>query len=157
MAGDGGTFLVALYVIVDDLDRAHIAMHKPHRPGQPPAMSDSEVLTLLVLGQWLRGSERALLRTAAAHWGAFFLRLLSQGAFNRRGRDLAGVLVALVPQVAAHLGAALAGSQVVDGVPVPLARRCRGRTTGCSAQTRPLSAAAGRTGIGTIAVSCWWQ
>jgi hypothetical protein len=127
MSVDLGTFLVALYTIVDDLYRAHVAPHKPRRPGKKPELSDSEVLTLVVCAQWLGCPERALGRHAAAHWRAYFPRLLDQSAFNRRARDLAGALVALIPLVADRLGAALAPYQVFDGVPVPLARRVRGR------------------------------
>jgi hypothetical protein len=120
------TFLVGLYTHVDDLYRAHFAHHKPTRPGATAVMSDSEVLTLALLGQALGLSERAVVRRAQHQWRAYFPRLLSQSAFNRRARDLAGVLVRLVPLVAAELGAATAAYQVLDGVPVPLARRCRG-------------------------------
>jgi hypothetical protein len=120
------TFLVALYVVVDDLYRAVAAPHKPRRRGHRPELSDSEVLTLLIVGQWQGKRERDVLRHAAREWRAYFPRLLHPSAFNRRARDLAGVLTALVPQVATTLGAALAGYHVVDGVPVPLARRCRG-------------------------------
>lgn len=127
MSVDLDTFLVALYTIVDDLYRAHVAPHKPRRPGKKPELSDSEVLTLVVCAQWLGCPERALGRYAAAHWRGYFPRLLDQSAFNRRARDLAGALVALVPLVADRLGAALAPYQVFDGVPVPLARRVRGR------------------------------
>lgn len=126
MAVDLDTFLVAVYTLIDDLYRATCAAHKPRRRGARPAMSDSEVLTLLVCGQWQRRSEHDLVRHAATHWRAYFPRLLSQSAFNRRARDLAGVLAALVPELARQLGAALAGYHVVDGVPVPLARRVRG-------------------------------
>lgn len=127
MSVDLDTFLVALYTIVDDLYRAYLAPAKPRRPGKRPALSDSEVLTLLVCAQWLGGSERALGRYAATYWRAYFPRLLDQSAYNRRVRDLAGALVRLVPRVAGELGAALTPYQAFDGVPVPLARRCRGQ------------------------------
>jgi hypothetical protein len=120
------TFLVGLYTHVDDLYRAHFADEKPVRPGATAGMSDSEVLTLLVLGQALGVTERALVRRAAAAWRAYFPRLLSQSAFNRRARDLAGVLVRLIALLGAELGSATATYQVLDGVPVPLLRRCRG-------------------------------
>ncbi len=126
MTIDLDTFLVALYTYVDDLYQAHVAPHKPQRPGQAPELSDSEVLTLLILAQWLRRSERGMLRYAAEHWRTYFLRLLDQSAFNRRARDLQGVLLYLIPHVAEQLGAGLTAYQVLDGVPVPLARRCRG-------------------------------
>ena len=49
MTIDLDTFLVALYTIVDDLYQQHFAQFKPHRPGQHPHMSDSEVLTLALM------------------------------------------------------------------------------------------------------------
>lgn len=123
---DLDTFLVALYTLVDDAYKQYAAPYKPRRRGHPPELSDSEVLTLMLLAQWAGGSERALLRYAAEHWPAYFPRLLHQSAFNRRTRDLGGVAVVLGQTIAQGLGAALAPYQVLDGVPVPLARRCRG-------------------------------
>lgn len=125
MDGDGDTFVTTVYTVVDELYQAEIAPYQ-RRLGRPVQVSDSEVLTLLVLVQWRRCSERALLRHAQAAWSALFPRLLSQSAFNRRARNLAGVLAWLVPRLAARLGASTASYEAIDGVPVPLARRCRG-------------------------------
>ena len=120
------TFLVALYTIIDDLYLAHFAELRSHCPGRRGELSDSEVLTLLIAAQWLHWSERKFLRYAHCHWREFFPRLLSQSAFNKRARNLVGVLVHLVPLTAAALGAHLSAYHVFDGVPVPLMRRCRG-------------------------------
>jgi hypothetical protein len=132
---DLDTFLVAVYCLVDDLYRERFAPLKPARPGRRPELSDGEVLTLLVLAQWQPGrSERAFVRYAAGHWRAYFPRLLSQSALNRRGRDLCGVLCALGPALAQQLGPALRGAaayEVLDGAPVPLMRCCRGRRHRC--------------------------
>jgi hypothetical protein len=126
MTVDLDTFLVALYTIVDELYRREVAPVRPVRRGRRPALSDSEVLTLMVCEQWHGRSERAFLRFAARYWRGYFPRLLDQSAFNRRARDLAGAMTRLVPVVAAELGAALAPYQVIDGVAMPLARRSRG-------------------------------
>ena len=128
-ATDLATFLVTVYCTIDELYVARYGPHKPGRPGVAPEASDSEVLTLLVLAQWQAArSERRFVAYAAQHWRAYFPRVLSQSAFNRRGRDLAPVLAALGPAVAERVVAAWPGVhyEVVDGVPVPLARRCRG-------------------------------
>jgi hypothetical protein len=127
---DLDTFLVTVYCVVDDLYRERFAPHKPGRPGKKVALADSEALTLMLLAQWQgRRSEAAFVRYAAAHWRGYFPRLLSQSAFNRRARDLWGVLCALGPAVSARaeaeLGLAIA-YEAMDGVPVPLMRRCRG-------------------------------
>ena len=130
---DRATLLTPVYCLVDEVYQAVLAPRaRPRGPGQfAPAVSDSEVLALLVLGQWQPDrSERAFLRHAAAHWRAYFPRQLSQSAFNRRARDLWGLLAALGPLLAAHAAAARGlpadDYEVVDGVPVPLVRRCRG-------------------------------
>src|SRR4029079_5849022 len=109
---------------------------KPVRRGRRPELADSEVLTLMVLGQWQPDrSETAFLAWVRTHWQAYFPRLLSQSAFNRRARDLMPVLCALGPAVhtrlAQELGATGAATwadlvEGLAGVPVPLLRRCRG-------------------------------
>jgi hypothetical protein len=60
---------------------------------------------------------------------SYFPRLLDQSAFNRRARDLMGVLCALGPAIKQQAMAVLGLAptyEVFDGVPVPLMRRCRG-------------------------------
>ncbi len=90
-------------------------------------MSDSEVLTLALCAQWHGTSERAFLRFASQYWRAYFPRLLSQSATNRRCRDLAGVLSNLSGMVAQEMESYAAPYQVLDTLPVRLMRPCRGR------------------------------
>ncbi len=126
---DLATFLATVYCLIDERYVERFGPHKPVRPGAAPEASDSEVLTLLVLAHWQPDrSERRFVRYVGRHWRAYFPRVLSQSAFNRRARDLAPVLAALGPAVAERVVARWPGAhyEVVDGVPVPLARRCRG-------------------------------
>ncbi len=83
---DFDTFLVALYTIVDDLYKCYVSPHKPRRPGRPPTVSDSEILTLVILTQWRKVMERELLRYGQQHLQAYFPRLRHQSAYNRRAR-----------------------------------------------------------------------
>jgi hypothetical protein len=129
---DPATPITALYCLVDDLYQEHFASLKPTRPGRRPELSDSEVLTLMLLAQWQPDrSERSFVAYAATHLRSYFPRLLSQSAFNRRGRDLMGALCAMAPLICQwglkvlKLPASL--YEVLDGVPVPLMRRCRGK------------------------------
>jgi hypothetical protein len=127
---DLDTFLVTVYCVIDDLYQETFAAHKPVRPGAEPAVSDSEVLAVVVLTQWQQSrSESAFLGYVRHHWRAYFPRVLSQSAFNRRARDLMGVLCALGPVLSQRLDQALGSAppyEVLDTVPVPLLRRCRG-------------------------------
>lgn len=126
MTLDLDAFLTALYTIVDDLYKRHYVCRKPIRPGRRPELSDSEVLTLMLCGQWFGTSERAFVRHVSEHWTGYFPNMLTQSAFNRRSRDLCGVVIALSGVVAEELGAYASAYQAIDSVPVPLARRCRG-------------------------------
>lgn len=131
---DLDTFLTTVYCIVDELYQQHFAHLKPTRPGKKPDLADSEVLTLTIAAQWQSArSERAFGRYAAKYWRSYFPHLLSQSQFNRRSRDLCGVLAALGPAVALTLTASLGrpAYEVLDGVPVPLMRRCRGDQHRC--------------------------
>ncbi len=133
---DLNTFLTTVYAITDLLYQRDYAADKPRRPGKKPELSDSEVLTLALLAQWQADrSERAFGRYAAKHWQAYFPRLLSQSQFNRRVRDLCGVLCRLGPAIAREVTRTLGvpAYEVLDGVPVPLMRRCRGERHRCFA------------------------
>lgn len=127
---DLDTFLTTVYCVVDDLYQEHFAGLKPVRPGAAPELSDSEVVTLALLAQWqARRSESQFVAYAAAHWRRYFPRLLDPSAFNRRVRDVLGVLSALGPRIAALTQRTFdlrSPYEVVDGVPIPLERRCRG-------------------------------
>jgi hypothetical protein len=93
-------------------------------------LSDSEVLTLAVLGQWHgHRCERCFLRYVRRHWLGYFPRLTSQSAFNRRVRHLWAALCLLGPAVAQEVSRYLGEApsyQVWDGVPVPVMQQCRG-------------------------------
>ena len=127
---DVDTFLTTVYCLIDDLYREHAAPIRAHRAGRPGELSDSEVLTLAVLAQWQSsGSERQFIRWAVNHWRSYFPHLLSQSAFNRRVRNLYGVLARLSEWIRRAAEAQVGYTrvyEVIDGVPVPLMRRCRG-------------------------------
>lgn len=127
MVVDCDTFLVTVYTLIDDWYQQRCAPAKPLRRGRRPEVSDSEVLTLLLCQQWLGWSERMFLTYVDRHWRGYFPRLLDQSSYNRRTRDLAGCSVQLIGHLAATLGATEAPYQILDGVPVPLARITRGK------------------------------
>lgn len=128
---DLDTFMVTVYVYVDDIYKERFSHLKPMRPGPQPRVSDSEVLLLAVLSHW-RGarSERAFLRFVKRCWSSYFPAPLSQSSFNRRTRDLHGVLAGLGPEIARRVSALLGNApayETADAAAVPLVRPCRGK------------------------------
>src|SRR6185369_10375591 len=93
------TFFTELYVLIDDYYKAEIAGKVKKHAGAQAQMSDSEVLTVMIAGQWRIGvawrSERGILRWLDAHGRGWFPGLLKASAFNRRGRGLWQVFIGL--------------------------------------------------------------
>lgn len=115
------TFFTTVYVVVDDWYKQEIAHLKPTL-GAPARMSDSEVLTVAVVGQWRVGvpwqSERGLVRYIHSHGREMFPTMLQASAFNQRVRHLYGVLVSLQQAVANWLGQGQALYECVDSFPL---------------------------------------
>jgi len=125
------TFLIALYVIVDDLYKGCCLPRLRQKPGPDPQLSDSEVLTL-TLAQQLLGfqTERAFLAFADGNLRHLFPRLLDQSQFNRRVRALAWALELIRRQALEELGACFERYRLLDTTPVPVMKLCRfGRTS----------------------------
>jgi hypothetical protein len=85
---DLDSFLVSLYVLVDDWWKLDHASEQP-KTGRPALLSDPEVITLAILAQWPRfRSERDFWRFARAHLRPYFPKLCSQSQLNRRVRSV---------------------------------------------------------------------
>lgn len=121
---DLDTFLLSIYVFVDEWYREHIRPDKPKR-GTPARFSDAEALTVSVVSEWRAGvpwqSERGCLRHLHAHYAAWFPHLPQISAFNDRKRYLFGVLVRLQQALAERLSPEGVVYEVVDSLPLPAA------------------------------------
>jgi hypothetical protein len=104
---DLDTFLTQLYVIVDDWYKVELAESMARRTGPPPKMSDSEILTVALAGQWRVGvpwrSERGVVRYMQTHGRGWFPDMLGHSQFNERVRGLWAVFVRLQQEVAEWL------------------------------------------------------
>ena len=136
MGLDLETFLVALYVIVDDLYQSHITPCMPACGGPPAQMSDSEVLCLGLAVQWRSGvpwkSEHGIMRYVRKHLRHLFPTVRTQSAFNRRLRRLWGAFILIQDAVAAQL--TQGDYDVRDGFPIPVAHGARSFTPGWFAE-----------------------
>ena len=121
---DLDTFMTTLYVIVDDWFREKAMERWLKRSGPAPAMTDVEVLSVALAGQWRKGvpwdSERSLVRYMQKHGRKWFPKMLGRSAFNQRVRNLWLVLLQLQQDLAQRLQASAALYEIVDSVPVPV-------------------------------------
>jgi len=129
------TFVRTVYVTVEAWYQRVITPYRRQRRGPRPRYPDTVILSLALLAQWRPDrSERALVRYAQVHWQTIFPQIPPQCTFNRRVRQLEPVLAQLGPHLAQELARQtnlLDPTEVLDGTPVPLMRKCRGAPHKC--------------------------
>ena len=111
------TFLLTLYVLVDDFCKDHLAW--PVRPGPAASLCPSEVVTLAVFSQWAQfRSERAFFRYAVRHLRSAFPGLPDRSQYNRLVRHHEGAITAFFLHLVEKLDAQQAPYEALDGTAV---------------------------------------
>lgn len=111
-------FCLWMYVMVDDLWRQIAPWF--HRPGPKPDCSDSELLTMALVGE-CRGWD--LETEMLSYWGEhrdLFPRQPSQSRFNRRRRALQHAVNLIRQIVLSQFPAAEDRQCIIDSLPVPV-------------------------------------
>jgi hypothetical protein len=128
---DLDSFLVSLFVLVEDWWQEHHPSSARKKPGRPALLSEPEVITLAILAQWPRfRSERDFWRFASAHLRAYFPKLCTQSQFNRRVRALEPELRVLQRTFAGEIAEPSAVYRVLDTTLVPAIVRVRASRKG---------------------------
>ena len=110
---DPDTFLITLYVMVDDFAKA--SLPREARPGPRPSLARSEVITLAVFGQFAHFlSERDFYRWAARHLRAAFPALPDRAQLNRLVRRHAASVTAFFCHLAERLDARSCAYEALD-------------------------------------------
>jgi Transposase DDE domain len=143
---DLDSFLVSLYVLVDDWWKASHPPNAPRKHGRPALLSESEVLTLAILAQWPRfRSERDFWRFAWAHLRHYFPALCSQSQLNRRIRALEPEMRLLQRAFAEDLTEPSTLYRVIDTTLVPAIVRVRASRKGLFAGQASFGRSASKT------------
>ena len=115
---DSDTFLTTLYVMIDDFCKWHLSP-EPHC-GPSASLTRSEVLTLVLFGQWQRfPSERGFYRYVQRHLRAAFPTVPDRSPFNRLLRQQQEALVAFSLYLVHRLQAQSCAYEVLDATAVP--------------------------------------
>ncbi len=118
---DFDSLLITIFVLIDDWYQREGKELKAKTPGRTPEMSDSEILTLIVLMDYLPfPGETQFVGFIRANYREWFPELLDQSQFNRRLRQLGQMLEMLRRTWVKQLGATDALSLVIDTKPVPV-------------------------------------
>jgi len=82
-------FIIAVYLCVDAHLESLLALYPPRRRGFAPALSDSEVLTLEIVGELLgHHNDSAIWQYFRRHWHAWFPGLGHRITFVRQAANL---------------------------------------------------------------------
>lgn len=118
MITDFEDFCLVMYVLIDDL-WARIG-HRYRRPGPPPACSDSELLTMVLVGECRGWDQETELVAAWQDYRALFPVIPERSRFNRRRRALQHAINDLRRVALARLDLAQDRQAVIDSLPVPV-------------------------------------
>jgi hypothetical protein len=118
MIADFEDFCLAMYVLVDDL-YAGIG-HRYRRPGPAPACSDSELLTMVLVGECRGWDQETDLVAAWQDYRALFPVIPERSRFNRRRRALQHAINDLRRVALTLLDLAHDRQAVIDSLPVPV-------------------------------------
>jgi hypothetical protein len=116
------TLLTALYVHLEDRVLPALGWSRQHRPGRKPVLSDAELVCLAVAQQLLGiASERRWIRWANKHLRTVFPAIPGQSGFGKRLRAQAGLLAAVITELARDTPSWHDLLRLVDSTPLPCA------------------------------------
>src|SRR3712207_6541531 len=115
--------LILLYLLIDDAYRVVTFGGRLRQRGPEPKLSDVEVLTMEVFGeQQGRHDAAAIHRYVEGHWRHFFPNLGSDQTFARP----CAALSVVKQRILDHLFPAHGDIHLLEGLPIPVCRHCRG-------------------------------
>jgi hypothetical protein len=125
---DFESLLVIIFVLVDDWYQSKEKSWSGKSPGAKPEMSDSEIITLALIMDYLPfPGESQFLGFIRANYRQWFPTLLERSQFNRRLRRLEHKMEILRRTWVEQLGGFDADSFVIDTKPIPVVSYRRGK------------------------------
>ena len=118
---DVETLMIIVFVLVDDWYQLEGKAFKSKVPGAKATMSDSEILTLALMMDYLPfPGESQFMGFIRANYHSWFPDLLDRSQFNRRLRKLGPILEFLRRKWVEQLGGLNAVSMLIDTKPIPV-------------------------------------
>lgn len=111
-------FCLWMYVVVDDVWQPLSPLFR--RPGPPPVCSDSELLTLAIVGECRGWDVETELLSAWRDYRSLFPHIPSQSRFNRRRRQLLDGFQILRQVIVRGLDVAHDRQCALDSLPLPV-------------------------------------
>jgi hypothetical protein len=123
-------FIISVFCCVDDLLQLIIQEHPIRAKGFAPGLSDSEVLTMEIVGGYQGiDTDKGIWQYFQRHWRSWFPLLRGRSTFARQAANLWQYKQIIQTKLAAKLRAFSSDIHLVDGLLIPLCSFRR--TAGC--------------------------
>lgn len=129
---DRDYFIIMVYCLVCEHYAAIVAQHPLRRRGLAPALSDEEVITLEIGGEyWGLSQDEAIFDFFRAHYGHFFPQLRERTRFVRQAADLWQVKAMIQHRLTLVSEQAADPIQLIDTMPLPVCVYTRAKRDHC--------------------------
>lgn len=124
-------FIIWMYCRVDDYLKIFVKGGILRSRGFPPALSDSEVITMEIVGEFLGiDTDKGIWKYFKDHWQHFFPAIGSRSNFAKQASNLWCLKQMIQEQLIGDLGSTGEALHIIDGFPMPLchfrrAKRCK--------------------------------
>ena len=129
---DRDQFIITVYCLVCTHYRALTARCPIRHGGFAPALTDEEVITIEICGEYFKCStDKDIFAYFVAHYQAFFPRLRDRSLFVRQAANLWLVTAAIQQRLTVVSGQAADPVQVIDTLPLPVCGYTRSSRDRC--------------------------
>lgn len=114
-------FIISVYCLVDEMTKKMFYAQKLRQRGFAPQLSDSEVITMQVVAEFLGiDTDKGAWEYFGQHWKHWFPLLGSRANYAKHAANLWRVTPCLQEQLAKQLGAMIDTLHMTDGFPIPV-------------------------------------
>lgn len=114
-------FIIAVYCLVDEALKKIMSEQKLRKRGFKPNLSDSEMITMGVIAEFLRiDTDKGAWEYFSNHWRDWFPRIGSRANFAKHAANLWNVTQQIQKELAKRLGAFSDSLHLADGFPMPV-------------------------------------
>jgi hypothetical protein len=129
---DRDTFIITVYCLVEDEFKKLSALYRVRHAGFTPELSDAEVITMEICGEyWKQQTDKDLFGYFAQHYRHFFPTLSDRSLFVRQAANLWQFKAALHRRLTFLSGQAADPIQPIDTLPLPVCTSTRARRDRC--------------------------
>lgn len=119
-------FIIEVFCLIDDELGKMLSEGRLRKRGPSPALEDSEVITMEVVGEFLgKDGDKTIWEYFKSHWPHFFPKIPCRSSFIRQAANLHMITRLLQERIATKLGAFSDDLHMVDGLPMPICKFAR--------------------------------